>query len=50
MAQDDAGHRRDINVFSASPRVRSQRIASASGIHGASEMCRVANFSKATPS
>src|SRR6516164_5860251 len=31
-------------------RVRSQRINSALGIHAASGMCRVANFSKGTPS
>jgi hypothetical protein len=34
----------------SSPRVRSQSIASASEIHDDPGMCRVANFSKATPS
>ena len=37
----DVGHGRDLHVFSASPRVRSQSIASASGIH-----CRFWNTSR----
>src|ERR1700746_1432479 len=40
-------HRRRL---ATSTRVRPQRIDSALGIHAASGMCRVANFSKATPS
>src|SRR5207302_3604774 len=50
MVQDDVSHGSDLHVFSASPRVRSQRVAaSSSGIHGAYGACRLRKLLQSDP-